>query len=134
MSQQFGADAQGNSATVNIPNVTETTILTTNFIPVPFENGKARINGQLVVTPGTSTTALVLRVRRNPNAENLVVLTETVTSGFTVGSASDIGFGCVDPIPDGRSVQYAVTVQQTGGAAAGTAQLGCLIDAVMYSG
>lgn len=134
MSQQFQADAQANAAPVTITLAAETPILTTNPLVIPYQNAKAVIQGTLVITPGTATTALVIRVRRNVNGENLVVLTQTITAGFTVGSASDISFGVTDAIPDNRNVSYQVSVQQTSGTGNGTAQLGCFLESEILSG
>ena len=134
MSQQFQRDVQANSATVNVPTTTETTILTTNSLPVPYQNAKAAVFGTIVLTPGTTTNLITLKVRRNPAAENLVVNTIVYAAGFTVGSAGELSFGATDPIPDGRSVQYAVTVTQGAATANGTAQVGCYIDATLLSG
>jgi len=134
MAQQFQADAVGTSATVNVPTTTETPILTGNPLPIPFENGKCLVQGTLVITPGTGTTSITIRVRRNPAGENVVVGTAVIVAGFVAGSAGDIGFGFVDPIPDGRTCVYQLTVQQAGAGANGTAQLGCLLQTTVLSG
>lgn len=134
MSQAFQIDAQSNAATVNIPTTTETAILTTNALPIPYQNGKAVIQGTLVLTPGTTTNLLTIRVRRNPNGENVIVLNAPLAAGFVVGAAGDISFGVTDVIPDNRSVSYQVTVQQGAATANGTAQIGCFMQAQVISG
>lgn len=133
MAQQFGEDAQMNTVTVNLPNGAETAVLTTNFLNPPFGTCKAAIQAILTILTGVGATGLQLKIRRNPNGENVVVNAGVV---IAVGASVLVlaAIGATDANPDGRPVQYQVTATVSGGAAAATAQIGCYIDCELLSG
>lgn len=119
MSQVFSGDSVNNTASTTVTTTTETVMVTGNFVNPPFQTAKAMVSGTVNLLTGTGTTAVVLRIRRNPNAENVQVgaaLTITAAATTTV----QLSMQAADAIPDGRPVQYAVTVQQTGAGANGT--------------
>lgn len=119
MSQVFSADAVNNTASTTVTTTSETTAVTGNFLNPPFQNAKAFVEAELALLVGSSTTSVTIRIRRNPTAENVVVASMagvTVTAGNTVA----LSLQAADAIPDGRPVQYAVTVQQAAATANGT--------------
>ncbi len=134
MSQQFLGDAQDLAAGVVINTTTETTGPTTNPLPLPFQTGKFRVLAVCFIATGTGVTAVQLRIRRNPNAENVTV-NGTVSNVITPASTVvQVNIGVVDPISDGRPCSYAVTVTQVGATGNGTFLAGSHIEAVAMSG
>lgn len=119
MSQVFSADSVVNSASTTVTTTAETSLVTGNFLNPPFANAKAVVIASIQIGVGTGTTSVAIRVRRNPSAENAQVALMS-SAQITVGSAVSIAIQGVDPIPDGRPVQYAVTVQQAGASGNGT--------------
>lgn len=119
MSQVFSGDSVNTTASVTLGTSGETVAIIGNFINPPFGNAKAVVSANVNLIWGTGTTAGALRIRRNPNAENLVIgvaLTVTAAAPNTV----QLAWQAADVIPDGRAVQYAVTVGQPGASATGT--------------
>jgi hypothetical protein len=113
MSQVFAADSVTASGSVTVPTTSETPLVKGNFLSPPFQNAKVIVMGLVQINPGAGTTGLTLRVRRNPGAENLEI---SPTTGFQLTPAGTITISCMvaDVIPDGRAVQYQLTLQQTG--------------------
>lgn len=134
MAQVFSADAQSIPGPITIVTTAETQGPITNFLTIPFQNAKGFGTATVFVLPGTGSTNVTLRIRRNPNAENLVVATAVLSGGFTVGSPGSIAMPFVDPIPDNRAVQYAVTVTTGGATGNGSILAGSAIFATMISG
>ncbi len=134
MAQQFQADSQMLAANVTITTTTETTGPVTNPVRVPYLNGKFHVFGTVIVTSGGSTTALVVRVRRNAAAENVVVTPSPQNINVTAGNIVAVGFDFTDAVPDGRDCIYSVTVTQVGAVANGTILAGSTISAVALSG
>lgn len=120
MSQVFGADSVtiSTSATITLNN--ETTAVTGNFVNPPFQNAKAIILAQFMISTGTGTNIVTVRIRRNPNAENVVVASGQTMSVSSVAGALISLQGSDAPIGPGP-VQYALTVQP--GAATGNGTL-----------
>lgn len=133
MSQVFGMDAQQVAQTVNLPNGTETQVAITNFLNPPYGNCKVSIQADLSVLMGAAGVGLQLRIRRNPTGENAVVNAGAIIL-VTASALCQVSLQAADSVPDGRPVQYSVTATVSGGAAAGTAQVGCAIAAVLISG
>lgn len=119
MSQVFSGDAVGGTLSVSVPTTTETTGITGNYLNPPFQNAKAAVIACVTLTVATGTTAVVVRIRRNPNAENFQVAGSN-TLNVTAGNNVELLLQGADPIPDGRPVQYAVTVSQAGATGNGT--------------
>ena len=134
MAQQFGEDAQALAAPATMVTTAETPGPQTNFLTIPFQNGKAAGIAVLFVNPSAATTTLTLRVRRNINAENVVVASQVIAQGFTAGSLGVLAVAFTDQIPDNRAVQYTATVQAAGTAANGTIAAGSYIEATVLSG
>jgi hypothetical protein len=113
MSQVFAGDSVNSTAAITVTTTGETTAITGNFLNPPFGNAKAIVLGQLYLSTGTGTTTVNVRIRRNPNAENLA-LVGTPNINVTAGNSGLLSVQVADAIPDGRPVQYALTVQQAG--------------------
>jgi len=134
MAVQFQEDAQALAAPVSMVTTAETNGPQTNFLTIPYQNAKGFGMAILFITPAAATTTLTLRIRRNINAENIIVASQVIAQGFTAGSLGVLMIGWVDPIPDNRAVQYTATVQAAGTAANGTIAAGSWIDATTISG
>lgn len=132
MSQVFGADAVNNTASTTVTSTSETGVATGNFLNPPFGNAKAIVQAQVALTVGTGMTSVTLRLRRNPNGENVVVASSGAITA-AAGNAVLLGLSAADVIPDGRAVQYQLTVTQAGGAGNGTASFAS-VAALLISG
>jgi hypothetical protein len=119
MSQQFGEDAVQNTNPVTLTTTTETAGVTGNFLNPPFNTCKGVVQACVVISTGTGVTSVSVRVRRNPNAENLIVA-NFVNLPAAASSIVIFPVLATDAIPDGRPVQYQVTVQQNGATGNGT--------------
>ncbi|MGH3630265.1 MAG: hypothetical protein ACRDRL_22835 [Sciscionella sp.] len=131
MSQQFNQDAVQVTA-ISIIAATETQAVLGNFLNPPYGGCKAVVSAFVMLTVGTGITSVSVRIRRNPNSENVVV---GGPAGVTVVAGNVVLLPVIltDIIPDGRPVQYQVTVQQAGGAGNGTANI-ATVDATLISG
>lgn len=132
MSQVFSADSVNLPSPVTVTTNAETAGAVGNFLNPPFGNAKAVVSGFVVLTVGTGTTALLIRIRRNPNAENVAVFTSTGLN-VTPGNVVALAIQAADIIPDGRPVQYSVSVQQGGASGNGTIQQST-VSAILISG
>lgn len=129
MSQVFAGDAVNNPGPTTVTGTVSTPAVTSNFLNPPFGNAKAFVSGTVSLTSGTGTTAVTIRIVRNPNAENIVVAAITGVQ-VTAGNTLQLGIQAADAIPDGRAVQYQVNVQQTLASGNGTinfASIGTLL-------
>ena len=132
MSQVFAGDAVNFAGSASINMNTETVLLTGNFLSPPFQNAKAIVLVMLNYQAGASVTFENIRIRRNPSAENVQV---AQTGGITISGSPVQVFSLqgADIIPDGRSVQYAVTAQQTAATGNGTCGV-ANVTALLISG
>ena len=115
MAQVFSADAVNNTASQTVTGTTETTVALGNFVNPPFGNAKGYVEAYCTLTVGTGQTSVQVRIRRNPNAENVVVAASGPLTA-TAAAVAAFSIQAADAIPDGRPVQYALTVTQAGGA------------------
>lgn len=118
MSQVFSGDSVNGTPGLTVVGATETPIVTGNFVNPPFGNAKAIVIAMVTISTGTGTVFVQLRVRRNPNAENVLLAAPALSIAAPNGGIMTASFA--DQIPDGRPVQYQVTVQQNGATANGT--------------
>lgn len=133
MAQQFQADAQAlSAASAGFQNV-ETNGPSTNSIPVAYQNAKAKGICVVLLVLGTGVTSIRLRIRRNINAENVVVADSGLLN-VTASQIVELELAFVDPIPDGRNVQYTVTVLPAGATSNIVMAAGTYIEAVLLSG
>jgi hypothetical protein len=98
---------------------TESTVIssTVNMENQPSGQGVG-VNGSLNITAGTGTTAVVVRVRAGVGTGGALIGV-AMTNTLAAGNTATIPFAVLDPTVVG-TVQYTVTVQQTGGSVAGT--------------
>jgi hypothetical protein len=113
MSQVFSADAVNNTATTTVTLNAETPAVTGNFLSPPFQNAKAFIEAALSMTVGTGAAGCTVRIRRNPNAENVVVAQSGVITTVP-GNVVVLSFQAADSIPGPGPVQYQFTIQYGG--------------------
>lgn len=132
MSQVFSGDSVSFVGSTTITTTAETTAVTGNFLNPPFQNAKAMVTASVQLTIGAGTTSLSLRLHRNPNAENQPIMTLGGNSA-TAGNSVTLSVTASDIIPDGRPVQYALTVQQAGATGNGTIFYGN-VSALLISG
>ena len=132
MSQVFAGDAVNAPAGGTIATSTETPVAAGNFLNPPFGNAKAYVSASASFTTGTGATSVTLRLRRNPNAENVVVASSGAIN-VTATNQVQMGLQAADAIPDGRSCQYQLTVQQAGAGGTGSVAFAS-IGALLISG
>lgn len=133
MAQQFQADAVVTSAAVNVPTTTETVIVTGNPLTPPYGSFKAKVEANVLLTVGTSTTTITLKLKRNTTAENVTI--NSVQNITTIaGNTVQVSVNAVDQVNDGRQVQYALTITQNGATANGSALAGAYIETTLLSG
>jgi hypothetical protein len=98
---------------------TEKVILTSAPVSTPGPGATISIIGHINETPGTSGTAVVVRVRRGTLTGTVVGTAETDT--LAAGNSESIAFNFTDSGIDVDGLVYVVTVSVTGaGANAGT--------------
>jgi len=132
MSQVFSGDAVNNVVSTTLVTTAETPCATSNFLSPPFGNAKALVFGSVNVATGVGANTIVVRLRRNPNAENLQLgIQINVTAAASAGYILPIMIA--DAIPDGRPVQYAVTIQQLGATGNGSVSFAS-VSAILISG
>lgn len=132
MSQVFSGDSVNIAGPITLPTSGETTAGTGNFLNPPFQNAKAMVMVNLSLQVGTGTTTVVVRIRRNPSAENLFVMGSNAIA-VTPGNTMMISLQAADVIPDGRPVQYAMTVLPAGATGNGSMVSGN-ISTILISG
>lgn len=118
----------GGVYSVNVPGDTtlvttaETVVATLPGVSMSRPGQAVRLHGQVDVTTGGSTTALVLRVRRDSLTGALVDEAKTVQISAAAGSTEDHDIVVTDaPGTELAGQTYVLTVSQTGAAANGTA-------------
>ena len=112
------AFAQG-AANVALATSAETVVCTLSGVDTTPESDPVQLQGEVDVTTGTGTTALVLRVRRGTTtADALVGAASTSTASAGVSESPTIQVEDVPGQVAGQS--YVLTVQQTGATANGT--------------
>lgn len=132
MSQQFGSDAVQNSNPTVVTANTETVGVLGNALTPPYNTCKAVLNGIIALTVGTGQTSVAIRIRRNPAAENVIVANYAVITS-TPATTQIFPIMATDALPDGRTVQYEVTVQQAGGGGNGSIVF-AMIESTLLSG
>lgn len=108
------------AANVTVTNAVETVVATLSGITTDGPGRRIALNGMIEHTTGTSTTAMVLRIRRGTDTTGTVVQTTTETIEGIVGSTDPYSIEAIDTPGDVNNQAYVLTVQQTGGAGAGT--------------
>lgn len=106
---------------VNPAASAETVIYTTPNIQVGAGDGLIAVTGTVNITPGATTTALVIRVRQGSLTGPLVG--QAATHTVAAAAPQSISFGATDSSGAAQAaggIPYVVTVAQTGGTGAGT--------------
>lgn len=96
----------------------ETVVATVSGVTTDSPDANVILEGAVEVTPGTSTTALVVKVKRGTTTGGTQV-GKTVTQSVTAPNPGSVGIQVSD-IPGEGAFSYVVTVAQTGAAANGT--------------
>src|SRR5437588_8247747 len=89
----------------------------------PTSGQNTRVSGSLNITAGAGTTAVVVRVRQGANTTTGTVVGVAETDTLAAAASGSIPFDFIDLTNQYLSSQYSLTVQQTGGTAAGTVNL-----------
>lgn len=112
---------------VNVPTTTETVITTTTarVVAAPASQGEY-ISGVINLTPGTGTTAAVIRIRAGSGTGGAII-GGAETSAVTAGANINIPFAQMDFTLSG-TVQYTLTIQQTGATANGTVNFAAISE------
>lgn len=113
--------------TVPVPLVTtaETTIATTDSVPIDFgiTGEGVRVAGVLNVTTGTAATAITVRVRSGVGTGGTLIGVAATHTLPPASSPANIAYEVLDTgsVASVLNVQYTVTVQQTAATANGQA-------------
>lgn len=107
------------SADVPVVTGSETAAITSAGISTPNPGASVTISGMVVMTYGTGTTAVVVRIRRGSGLTGTIIA-EADPLTVAAGNTSEQTFWGVDVPGDVASLPYTVTVQQTGASANGT--------------
>jgi hypothetical protein len=102
----------------------ETVIYTTPAVQTGAGMTPVGIAGTVNITPGTGTTALVIRVRQGSLTGALVGIAASHT--VAAGAPQSISFGATDLTQFTEQAgggAYVITAQQTGGTGAGTSNM-----------
>lgn len=112
------AQHSGTTASVATATSAETVASSTpsNSEVAPY--GSNIVDGIVNITAGTGTTAVVVRVRQGTTTSGPLI-GPAMTHTLAAGATANIAFFVEDASPVAGN-QYALTVQQTGGTAAGT--------------
>ena len=106
------------AAAVTTGGATETAVLTTSGNNVDTVQKKVSIIGFLNITPGTSATACVIKIRRNTVSGTQVGTTESPID--VAATSQTISFGATDTPGESANLVYVVTVTETSAGANGT--------------
>lgn len=115
------------TATIAVPSANaELVALTLNGVSVRGPGSVVHLVAMLQITPGTSTTAIVVRLRRGTSVSGTLV-GAAVTQLVTVANGYAIPIEADDTPGEVANQSYVLTIQQTGGAASGTGGPGYII-------
>lgn len=107
-------------APVALVTNTETVVATLSGINLPNGNGRIQLTGVAVVTSGTTTTAVVVRIRRGTLTGTLVSDGTGQTVVTAAGDSNAYPVTGNDSQDAGMGYSYVLTVQNTGGGTGGT--------------
>lgn len=106
---------------VVVPTTTETVVITSPKITLPFRNHRVLVRAWGQLTVGAGATALTPRIRRGAATTGALVgeaNAEAVKGA--AGSTEPVTITVIDEVSDVDVVQYSFTVQQTGATGDGT--------------
>ena len=120
MSQLLQCGAKSIAADVTLVTTTETIVLTSDAMPLPFITGKALIEAILSIIPGADVTGVNIRIRRGTLVTSPVV-GPVWTHGGGLGAGAQTTFlaGVTDFLENVALAQYVVTAQQVAATANG---------------
>lgn len=107
------------AAAVTDGGATETVVLTLSDVNTPGPGATVNLYGVVNITTGTSSTDVVVRVRRGTTTGGTLIGTAT-TDTTTAADDYTIPFAVTDTPSDEANASYVVTVTETGAAADGT--------------
>lgn len=110
----------GVAAITAISGSTETVVATLGGVVTPFVNQNVTLFGQVLDTSGTTTTAVVVRIRRASLTGTLVNDQTGQTVEAAAGSTNLYEASGVDTPGEITGGIYVLTVQHTGGGTGGT--------------
>lgn len=113
------------------PSNAETIVWTTSPLGLTQDAALVLILGDVAMTIGTGTTALIFQIRRGPLITSPLIGGTTVTQTVVAGNSQFIPYFTGD-VNSGVAVpQYSLTIQQTGATAAGVISAGTLFAFVL---
>lgn len=112
--------SSGNAAVQAISGSTEVVIATLNGVVTPLGSQTVRLRGMAFVTSGTTTTAVVLRIRRASLTGTLVGDQTGQTVVTAAGDSNIYEVAGTDNPGEISGGVYVLTVQNTGGGTGGT--------------
>lgn len=121
----------GIAAPVALATNVETVVATVRGIALQQYARQVRLSGKAVVVSGTTTTAVVVRIRRASLTGTLVSDETGQTVITAAGDSNAYPVEAVDSPGDGTGFVYVLTVQDTGGGTGGTTVYATL-DAVAF--
>lgn len=125
----------GQGVAVNVPTTTETVAAVLGALAEQAAaGGGIMISGYVNITPGTTTSAVVIRVRQGTTTAGALVGTAD-TAAVTAALAASIPFAQVFAGAPPYGNQFCVTVQQTAATANGTVNDSLItLDAISVGG
>lgn len=109
------------AADVNLPNATETVVLTLVTLP-PKADARVRLSGWVQLTSGAAATSFTVAVRRGTDATGTLIGEANLEQlAVAAGGSEERSIDVTDSTPGEGTISYVLTVIVTGGAAAATA-------------
>jgi hypothetical protein len=93
---------------------TETVVLTLAGVTAEFPQQLVQFTGEVSITPGTTTTAMTVRVRRDSLTGTLVDTADVHAGDVVASKLSVLSFSKTDSGREPAGATYVVTIQGTG--------------------
>jgi len=107
---------------VTLTTTAETVIVSSGRVPVPHHTCLVHIRAWAQLTTGAGTTAVTPRIRRGTNTTGtLVGEANAETIKVTAGGTEPFGVEAIERRSNQESVEYSLTLEQTGATGNGTA-------------
>jgi hypothetical protein len=117
---------------VAVAAATETVVAVSTPTAVLTGTCKVAVKAFIVLTVGASTTAITLRIYRGASSAGLLIGVPVALAGmFNTGSPTVLTAFASDQLNNAGQAQYCVTLQQTGGTAGATVNIGCIETTVL---
>ena len=108
---------------------TETVVLTLSGVTMTQPGDRIVLQGEVNISPGTSGTAVVVRVRRGTTTAGTLV-GNAITHTLANPNSGTISIEVTDSPGESAGLSYVITVQVTGAAANGTVNYAALAPTV----